>query len=109
MAYVNRKRFRSQQSSRTSNGADRKHGRRFSLFWSTFFEGTAKNHMLVLVPVKARNSIDITLRRETTKTRATTTPSNSLKLSFTDVVGSSLGADGATRRPLRNGDKKCRD
>jgi hypothetical protein len=39
--------------------------------------------------VKARNSIDITLRRETTKTRIATTPSNSLKLSFTDVVDSS--------------------
>ena len=42
--------------------------------------------MLVLIPVKARNSIDSTLTRETTKIRAATTPSNSLKLSFTDVV-----------------------
>jgi hypothetical protein len=47
--------------------------------------------MLVLVPVKARNSIDITLTRETTKTRTTTTPSNSLTLSFTDVVDPPLG------------------
>jgi hypothetical protein len=46
--------------------------------------------MLALVPVKARNSIDITSTRETTKTRATTPPSNSLKLSFTAVVDSSL-------------------
>jgi hypothetical protein len=53
------------------------------------FEGTAKIHMLVLVPVKTRNSIDITLTRETTKSRTATTPSNSLKLSFTDVVDSS--------------------
>ncbi len=57
----------------------------------TFFEGTAKIHMLVLVPVKARNSIDITLTRETTKTRTATTPSNSLTFSFTDVVDSSSG------------------
>jgi hypothetical protein len=43
--------------------------------------------MVVLVPpVKARNSIDITSTRETTKTRVMTTASNSLKLSFTDVV-----------------------
>jgi hypothetical protein len=47
--------------------------------------------MLVLVPVKARNSIDITLTRQTTKTRTATTPSNSLKLSFTNVVDSSSG------------------
>jgi hypothetical protein len=47
--------------------------------------------MLVLIPVKARNSIDVTSTRETTKTRAATTPSNSLKLSFTDVVDSSPG------------------
>ena len=47
--------------------------------------------MLVLVPVKARNSIDITLTRETTKSRTATTPSNSLKLSLTDVVDSSPG------------------
>jgi hypothetical protein len=45
--------------------------------------------MLVLVPVKARNSIDVTSTRETTKTRTATTPSNSLKLSFTAVVDSS--------------------
>lgn len=51
--------------------------------WSTFFEGTAKIHMLVLIPVKARNIIEVTSTRETTKTRAATTPSNSLKLSFT--------------------------
>jgi hypothetical protein len=36
------------------------------LLWSTFLEGTEKIHMLLLVPVKARNSIDITLTRETT-------------------------------------------
>ena len=70
------------------------------LLWSTFFEGTAKIHMLVLVPVKARNSIDITLIKETTKTRAATTPSNSLTLSFTDVVDSSAGTDTATPVPL---------
>jgi hypothetical protein len=40
--------------------------------------------MLVLIPVKARNSIDVTSTRETTKTRVATTPSNSLKSSFTD-------------------------
>ena len=56
--------------------------------------------MLVLVPVKARNSIDITLTRETTKTRTATTPSNSLTLSFTDVVDSSAGTDRATPVPL---------
>jgi hypothetical protein len=56
--------------------------------------------MLVLVPVKARNSIDITSTRETTKTRAMTTPSNSLKLPFTDVIDCSLGTDRATPRPL---------
>src|SRR4029453_6869886 len=58
---------------------------------STFLEGTAKIHIhtLVLVPVKARNSIDITSTRETSKTRAMTTPSNSLTLPFTDVIDSS--------------------
>jgi hypothetical protein len=61
--------------------------------------------MLVLVPVKARNGIDVTLTRETTaypgiKTRAATTPSNPLKLSFTDVVDSSPGTDRATPMPL---------
>jgi hypothetical protein len=44
--------------------------------------------MLELVPVKARNSIDIASTRETTKIRAATTPSNSLKLLFTAVVDS---------------------
>jgi hypothetical protein len=45
--------------------------------------------MLVLIPVKARNSIDVISTRETAKTTVATTPSNSLKLSFTDVVDSS--------------------
>src|SRR4030095_4434543 len=54
------------------------------LLWSTFLEGTAKIHMLVLIPVKARNSIDVTSTRETAKTRVATAPSNSLKLSFID-------------------------
>jgi hypothetical protein len=39
--------------------------------------------MLVLIPVKARNSIDVISTRETAKTTVATTPSNSLKLSFT--------------------------
>ena len=56
--------------------------------------------MLVLVPVKARNSIDITSTSESTKTRAMTTPSNSLKLPFTDVVDCSLGTDRAMPVPL---------
>ena len=56
--------------------------------WSTFLEGTAKIHihMLVVAPVKVRNSIDITSISEITKTTAMTTLSTSLKLSFTDVV-----------------------
>jgi hypothetical protein len=33
------------------------------LLWSTFFEGTAKIHILVLIPVKARNTIDVTLNK----------------------------------------------
>jgi hypothetical protein len=57
--------------------------------------------MLVLVPVKAKNSIDIMSTRETTKTRAAITARNSLKLSFTDVVDSSpWGTDAATPVPL---------
>jgi hypothetical protein len=40
--------------------------------------------MLVLIPVKARNSIDVISTRETAKTRVATAPSNSLKLSFID-------------------------
>ena len=65
--------------------------------------------MLVVVPVKAKNSIDITSRRETTKTRAMTTLSTSLKLAFTDVVDCSLGTDRATAVPLANEEKNCAD
>jgi hypothetical protein len=51
------------------------------------FEGTTKIHMVVLVPpVKARNSIDSTSTTETTKARAMTTPSTSLKLPFTTLL-----------------------
>jgi hypothetical protein len=57
--------------------------------------------MVVLVPpVRARNSIDITSTRETTKTRVMTTASNSLKLSFTDVV------DCSPRGPIEQ--RQCR-
>jgi len=72
------------------------------LLWSTFLEGTAKIHihMLVVAPVKVRNSIDITSISEITKTTVMTTASTSLKLPFTDVVDRSLGTDRATAMPL---------
>jgi len=72
------------------------------LLWSTFLEGTAKIHihMLVVAPVKVRNSIDITSISEITKTTAMTTLSTSLKLQFTDVVDCSLATDRATAMPL---------
>ena len=62
------------------------------LLWSMFLEGTAKIHihMLVVAPVKVRNTIDITSISEITKTTAMTTLITSLKLSFTDVVDCSL-------------------
>ena len=82
------------------------------LLWSTFLEGTAKIHihMLVVAPVKVRNSIDITSISEITKTTTMTTLSTSLKLSFTDVVETApWRTDRATPRPLWNEDKKYRD
>jgi hypothetical protein len=62
-------------------------------FFALRFYGKARIHihMLVLVPVKAGNNTDITSTSEPTKTRAMITPSNSLKLRFTDVVDCSLG------------------
>ena len=61
--------------------------------------------MLLLVPVKVRNSIDTTSISEITKTTVMTTASTSLKLPFTDVVDRSLGTDRATAVPLSNGEK----
>jgi len=65
--------------------------------------------MLVVAPVKVRNSTDITSISKITKTTAMTTLSTSLKLSFTDVVDCSWRTDRATPRPLWNEDKKYRD
>ena len=56
--------------------------------------------MLVVAPVKVRNSIDITSISKTTKTTAMTTLSTSVKLLFTDIVDCSLATDSATAMPL---------
>ena len=56
--------------------------------------------MLVVAPVKVRNSIDITPISEITNTTAMTTLSTSLKLPFTDVV------ETAPWRPIEQG--QCR-
>jgi hypothetical protein len=58
----------------------------------------------MLVPLRDRSSY-LNKRNHSVpryNTRATTTPSNSLKLSFTDVVDSSVETGRATPVPLRN-------